>query len=115
MATWPVTLPDYVLQDGYLEQPPENTIRTKMDVGPPKARRRATSAPRPIKCRQHMTAAQVVTFDTFYVTTLKSGSLPFEWQHPRTGSTVNFMFTEPPSYTPIGAEFYVDMSLEVMP
>jgi hypothetical protein len=102
------------MQQGFKESPPDNTIRTKMEVGPPKMRRRGTGAPRPINGQCYMTAAQVVTFDTFYDTTLYSGSLRFDWKNPRTGVSKELRFTAPPVYTPMGEGYIVAMSLEIM-
>ena len=116
MATWPATLPSYVLVEGYSEMPPVNSIRTQMDVGPPKVRRRSTAAPRPITCKQHMTKTQVAILDTFYVTTLSSGVDPFDWTHPRTGASVSFTFTEPPTYESLGGTAWgVTLKLEILP
>ena len=114
MPTWPPALPDYVLKDGFSEKLPDNTIRSKMGVGPPKMRRRGTGAPRPITVQQYMTATQVATFDTFYETTLYSGSLRFDWINPRTEVSKELRFTEPPIYTSTGAGYTVSMKLEIM-
>ncbi len=116
MATWPASLPQYVLVEGYSEAPPQNTIRTSMDVGPPKMRRRSTAAVRPITGNQHMNKTQVAALDTFYVTTLNSGVDQFDWVHPRTQSAVDFRFTAPPQYESLGGTAWmVTLSLEVMP
>ena len=114
MATWPGTLSQYILQDGFSETLPNNTIRSKMGVGPPKMRRRGTGAPRSIPSKQYMTAAKVVIFDEFYETTLKSGSLRFDWVSPRTQASKELRFTAPPVYTPMGAGYIVSMKLEIM-
>lgn len=114
MATWPGTIPAYILQDGFSETLPDNTIRSKMEVGPPKMRRRGTGAPRVIPSKQYMTAAQVAIFDTFYESTLYSGSLRFDWVSPRTQVSKELRFTAPPVYTPSGAGYIVSMKLEIM-
>ena len=114
MPSWPGTLSSYVLQDGFSETLPNNTIRSKMAVGPPKMRRRGTGAPRSIPSKQYMTAAQVAVFDTFYEETLYSGSLRFDWVSPRTQAVKELRFTDPPVYTPMGAGYIVSMKLEIM-
>jgi hypothetical protein len=116
MATWPPSLPDYVLIDGYSESPPANTIRTEMDVGPAKMRRRSTAAPRPFSITQFMNTTQLATFDTFFNTTLNSGSERFDWVHPRTQAAVEFRFVEQPNYEAIGGtSWHVSYNLEQMP
>lgn len=115
MATWPTSLPDNFLASAYSESPPDNTIRTKMDVGPPKMRRRGTAAARPIRGTLLMTDAQLATFDTFYDSTLDSGADRFDWTHPRSGSSVEFRFVSPPSYSARGRRWVVTVDMEIMP
>lgn len=114
MASWPGTLPQYLLQDGFSETLPNNSIRSKMEIGPPKMRRRGTGAPRLIPGKQYMTAAQVEIFDVFYESTLKSGSLRFDWISPRTQASKELRFVAPPVYTPMGANYIVSIKLEIM-
>ena len=40
---WPATLPQEILAEGYEEGLPDVLVRTKMDAGPDKVRRRATA------------------------------------------------------------------------
>lgn len=105
-----------VLPGSYTEAPPENSIRSSMDVGPAKVRQRGTSAPRKISWRQLHTTAQIATMDTFYVTTTSHGSLDFTRAHPRTGSTVNMRFLSPPVYVIEGGLYWIaTYSCEVLP
>lgn len=114
--TWPSGLPDYVLQDGYSEQPPDLRVRTQMDVGTPKMRRRATAAPTPIDCRIELTESELETLETFYDTTLVAGTLRFDWVHPRTQDNAEIRFRERPTYTPLGGKNYIaNLQIEVMP
>lgn len=116
MATWPSTLPQDFIEAEWRESPPDNLIRSSMDVGPDKVRRRSTSNPRPVSARMIMTTAQVATFETFYITTLISGSLTFDIDHPRTETEVEMRFVTPPEYTPAGGGYWwVDMQLEILP
>ena len=115
MSVWPSGLPP-ISPDGYNESPPNNVIRSEMDGGPPKIRPRSTAGVRPISMTMHMTDVQVEVLDSFFVTTLMSGSIPFEWTHPRTGSPIIAQFSGPPKYTPDGPlEFNVSFSIEVLP
>lgn len=115
MALWPDTLPAPALST-LQESPPDNLIRTQMDKGPAKVRRRTTANVRPISFTLRLTPAQVETLDEFYVTTTYSGADEFTYIHPRTGATVNARFTEPPSYSENeGAIYNTSISLEIMP
>ena len=115
MATWPGTLPDDFLVDAFSETLPDNTIRSKVEYGPAKLRRRATAAVRPIEGQLYMTTAQVATHDTFFVTTLKYGSLAFDWTHPRTGSSKSFRYVGVPNYSPSGINWIAALVLEILP
>ena len=116
-AVWPPFLPDRPLAQGYSERGPETALRTEMDAGPSKMRRRFTAGVRRIDVQVRLTAAQVETLDSFYHSSLSGGSFPFDCAHPRTGSEVTFRFVEPPSYTPIarGQLWTATLILEVLP
>lgn len=113
---WPASLPAPI-QDGYGESPPNTTIVTQMDAGPAKVRRRYTAAPRKLTLTYHLTAAQIADFDAFYVSTSKSGSLAFNWTHPRTGASVEARFAPgtAPNYAAVDHEGEVSCQIEVLP
>lgn len=98
MATvvWPPSLPQFVQEAGYSEQAPKNLEETEMDAGQPKARRRFTKVYRRLHVSILLQPGQDDTFETFYYTTCASGSIPFQWVHPRTQTAMNFRFTNPP-------------------
>lgn len=83
---WPLTLPQRPLSSGYSEKPGSNILRTPMDAGPAKMRRRGTR-PDTITCTYLLTAAQIATLETFCETTIQ-GTARFGWPHPRTTSAV---------------------------
>ena len=112
--TWPSTLPA-PLTTGYTEEAPSGTIRTQMDAGPAKLRRRYTAAPRPFSLSYRMTLAQVATLDTFYVTTARAGTLRFNWTNPRTGAACEARFLSPPQYTGVEQDADVSVGIEAMP
>lgn len=112
--TWPSTLPQPE-QSGYGEQAPNSTIRTEMDAGPVKMRRRYTAAPRLFSLTYHLTAAEVATLDAFYVTTSRSGSLEFNWVNPRTLAACTARFVDAPRYSAVGHEADVSVQIEVLP
>jgi hypothetical protein len=116
-AAWPVAnLPDYLLEDAASGSFGDNRLRSKMDVGPAKMRRRSTAAPDTFTGSQKLTSAQLGYLETFYKTTLTDGSLPFTWKHPRTRSTVDMRFLSPPTWSPSGGDYWlVNYSLEILP
>ncbi len=114
MSDWPSEL--VITRNGFRESPPNNTSRTNMDVGPDKLRRRSTAAIRPVSFNLFLTTAQVAVLDTFYVDTTNSGSVPFDFIHPRTGATVSARFVSPPDYgVQDGDTWTVPISLEILP
>lgn len=113
--TWPATVPQAVLIDGYDEPEAEDAIHTDMEVGPPKSRRRATSTPREAKWSILLTPSQFEEFKTFYRTTLVSGTLSFNFTHPVEGGTVVVKFRETPKPKALGTRYRIDMELWVFP
>lgn len=118
MPTWPIGLPQYVLEAGYSEQLEDQTIETQMEAGPAKIRRRFTTAFRQFRVSVQMTSDQATIFENFYLDTLAGGSLTFDWVHPRTRVSKTFRFRKPsPTIQAIGggAVVRVSMSLETLP
>lgn len=90
-AAWPTSLGCPILQ--FTETPQANVASFTPEVGPPKMRRRSTAKAWMTSVTFRMTRAQVVTFLTFYETTLEDGSLPFTMNHPRTTTSYSWMFS----------------------
>jgi hypothetical protein len=114
--TWPTTLPQYVQEGAYSETIQDQTIESQMDSGPAKIRRRFTKSIRKFSISLMMTSAQVDTFETFWQSTVKGGSLPFDWVHPRTRASATLRFRNPaPNYTVNGggAAIIVGFTLEI--
>ena len=112
---WPSALYGFILKEGYQENPPENVLRTEMSVGPAKLRRRSTSAVRNFTVQLFLTTALVTTFETFYVTTSKSGSLAFSFRAPRTKTIADHRFASIPVYISRNQGYIVSFQLEQMP
>jgi hypothetical protein len=116
MTTWPESLPAAPLLDGFSETPPDLTLRTQMEQGPAKTRRRTTAGVTQMTAAYFLTRAQVETLLDFYTADLSGGSLSFAFVHPRTGDNVNVRFRQPPALTPLnGIYCRVKLSLEVLP
>ena len=116
MAVWPASLPQTLLQASYKEMLPRTKIRTEMDAGPPKMRRRYTAAPRPLQATQNLTTTQVTDLKTFHNTTLLGGTLAFDWTDPIAGGTVSFRFVSEPEIVPLSGRYYrAAYELEIMP
>jgi len=112
---WPATLPQTVDRDGYDETFVDTTIRTQMDAGEPKTRRRFTAGIQPIVIRLRLTDTQVTTLETFFKTDTASGSLPFNWTHPRKGTAVVMKFKGPPKIRALEHEAEATFVVDIMP
>lgn len=110
MAVWPSEL--VITRDGFSETPPNRVIRSDMDVGPDKVRRRSTAAVRELKLKLFLTDSLMDIFDDFY---LDNDSTVFEFTHPRTSATVNARFNETPTYSLRETYWDVNVSLEILP
>ena len=89
MPTWPASLPQAPLVDGYGETPPDLIVRSQTDVGWAKTRRRATAGPTRITATYAMTGAQLAAFESFLASDIADRTLAFDWPRPRTGATVS--------------------------
>jgi len=117
MAIWPVELPQQ-MELGESETPPDVMLRTKMDIGPDKIRRRFTAGVRMVRGFVEMSATNIASFDGFFVSTLKHGSIPFDWVLPRSGAAVTYRFVEVPQYESVADRknwYRVKLSLEILP
>lgn len=119
MVAWPASLPQKPLAEGFAEQMRKMGLRSAMDAGPAKQRRRFTAAVRTLKLRLRLTPAQVAALDTFWETDTAGGSLSFTWVHPRTGAgvTMRFIADQPPDVQPVnrGLQYIASFDVEILP
>jgi len=116
LASWPGTLPDIPLSQGYKEGVPNLLLRTQMDQGPAKVRRRHSAGVRQVALMLQLHKDQVATLDAFYLGPLEGGALRFTWVHPRTQVPTDFRFEKPPEYTHVGGLYFAaTLALEVLP
>lgn len=97
---WPPALTRTPRVDALEETAPDVLIRSEMDAGEAKVRRRFTGDVRNFTIVLDLKRSEVATFDSFFLTTTKGGALPFVWKHPRTGSDVDFRIITVPKYKP---------------
>ena len=119
MATWPTTLPQCPLNQGYKENIGSLIIRSGMDAGPAKMRRRG-NRPQTMSLKFSMNQTQIDTLDTFINDTIKAVGR-FDFTHPRKGSLVSVRFIPGQSgelYTIDYVNYdiwFVSMDFEVLP
>ena len=115
MIVWPVSLPSPLL-DGFREVMPDNLVRSEVDQGIAKTRKRSSAAPAQINVNYLLTKSQVATLESFYKETTAFGLLRFDYTHPRTAVVLNCRLKQPPAISAQnGSYFRVSLELEVLP
>lgn len=110
MATWPTSL--VITRDGYTETTPKRIVRSNMETGPDKIRRRSSAQVREISLKLFLTDAQLQTFDDFFDA---NDALAFDFTDPRTGDAKRARFTDAPSYSLKDTMWDVTVKLEYLP
>jgi hypothetical protein len=121
MADWPSTIPQAFIQDSFSETQQGGVIRTTMDTGPAKVRRRFTATSTYWEGYMVMTYSELEIFKTFYETTIAYGSLRFNFPNQyNLASTVESRIVIETSGTPfkvrpdgLTQDFQVSFKLEV--
>lgn len=117
MATWPGSLPQSFDGGGDYQETPEMTVlRTTMDTGITKMRRRQTRGEARVSGTMTMTTEQVASFVSFFQETIKGGSLAFTGSLGRLGTLSTYIFAENPAIQHLGGRIYqVNLRLTVLP
>jgi len=110
--TWPAELPAMLLIDGFSKQPQSSVIRTTMDAGPKKARRRYTARTVKFSGKQIFDMAELMVFEQFYQFVLADGVLRFNFTDPSTLEAAEFRFTGDYTVAAVEGLFEVSMQLE---
>jgi hypothetical protein len=113
---FPATLQELLNTAGFTFGIGNTAIRSNMDIGPAKVRRRFTAGVDTINCSINLNYDEFTTFYNFFNNTLAGGTLTFNYNHPLTGIEEEFRFTGPPSITPLGGRYFsISMQWELIP
>jgi hypothetical protein len=88
MPTWPAGLPQSPDSESYGEDGPFPVVQAPVD-GPPLSRRRFTAQPVAVTARYMFSTAELATFETFWKTDLKHGSLTFDGPTRGNGAVIS--------------------------
>lgn len=111
MATWPTDVgstPENVKYlpapqwSGWSEDRQDNVIRSQMDAGPAKTRRRFTAVPKYQTCRWVFNSEQLRIFEEWWETEIYSGAISFHWMSPVSDKLVQARFRKPYTFKPMG-------------
>lgn len=116
MPDWPTTLPSLPLAGSYGETQADTTIRTEMETGPAKARRRTTAGVSQLNLSYILSRAEAETLEDFFSEDLAGGALQFSFPHPLKSATVGCRFRRPPTLAAINGDYFrAAVELEVLP
>jgi hypothetical protein len=118
VSVWPETLPQKLLVDGYSQSAANTLLRSEMETGPAKQRRRFSAGTVPLSGKLILDWDELDILRAFYDTTLVGGSLRFIWKDPidQLSGNAQMRFTSPITWTTYGAGlFSVSLNLEIMP
>lgn len=117
MATdqpWPAALPDCA--QTWTERDRPSTIRTDMDTGPPKVRRRFTAVMREATVGMIIASDQYEALRDFYEIECGEGTVFHTFRHPWSNVVTRFRFVQPPEFSNEGAlAINVSMVWEQLP
>lgn len=106
-VAWHTSLPTDILSDGFNQQTAPNAIRTKMEAGLDKLRRRYTTEIVNISVSMVVTFAEYTILETFFNTTLEAGTLSFNFTDPVDSTEYEYRFLEPPAYSVFNSYNYL--------
>jgi hypothetical protein len=105
-APWPNTLPDFLESNSFNYEMGNNSIRTEMEVGLAKTRKRYTKQIDKLTSTMQITRTQYDTLVNFYQVTLSGGNLAFTFTDPLTLVATDYRFLSPPSIRAIGGNYF---------
>ncbi|RUM06819.1 hypothetical protein [Rhizobium chutanense] len=115
VPSWPSSLPQMFLRDGYSEEGADNLIASNVSVGPAKVRRRTTANVRPITGSMMMNETQYQAFIDFVADDLKDRAIAFSFPDPHGGSPLLVRMRQAASVAAVGIDWRVQIGLEVLP
>lgn len=111
---WPEELPQVLILDGLSAEKQNNVIRTQMDAGPEKIRRRYTVATKNFNGQIVLTEAQRRILEYWYDNDIASGALRFLMKDPQTLNLSQFRFREKYKEESLNGLWKITLSLEKM-
>jgi hypothetical protein len=93
MPTFPID--DCAIYGTYSRNAPSRAVvRTQMEVGPPKVRRRSSMGLYTITAAYAVTSAQLTSFNSWFRDDAGMGAISFDWTDPRSGTVRAVRFAE---------------------
>ena len=113
---WPPGITSAFWSEGFTEEPDDVLIRTSMDTGPAKVRRRFVNPTKSYSCAILVKdATEYQTLNDFYYITCQGGSDTISLPHPITGAPSVFRFRGPIQWSAAGIAWQASFKLELLP
>lgn len=113
---WPTSLQTLVNEENFNYSVGNTVLRSDMDVGPSKLRRRITKSVDSLTVSINLYQTDYSTFINFFDVDCNGGVSTFNYTHPITGATQEFRFKGPPTITSLGGGYFkVSMEWEILP
>jgi len=115
---YPPTLTQCFALGNFIQQAEPNVVRSDVEVGKAKLRRRFTRAVINVNGTIYLNQAELQTFDTFFTLTLASGSKSFNFIDPVSGTEREYRFVDPPVYEVLAGKigaWTATLALEIIP
>lgn len=109
--TWPASLPFRAHNGVWTEEWTESYTEFEVEDGPPKRRRKYADPGDVCNVRLIMDTAKRTTFETFYKTTVKRGTLNFTVDHPITAVSTDWQFVGKITLRYINTKFICDFQV----
>ncbi len=114
---WPLALPQTPLYNGYKRQLPNNLIRSSMDTGSDKVRKRGRFKPEVISATYVLSSEQRNILENFVHNSIAEGAICFNWPHPELDKLVRARLKAGSSglfdISPYSTSLYWQVSLEL--
>ncbi len=111
-AIFPASLPG-PMKESFNEALDDTIIRTSMDTGPTKRRRRFTARKDTLNLVYRFDLTELATFRTFYGTTINDGATEYDMTHPITLATITVAIMSPIKFVNIAASDFYEISFGV--
>lgn len=113
---WPSTLQQLLSEASFGIEEGDTTIRSEVDVGLAKVRRRFTKGVDRYSASIYLTVDQYTTFKNFFNVTLNGGVLTFNFNDPITQELSEYRFVGAPQYSSLGGgNFTASFTWEKIP
>ena len=111
---WPASLPQVLILDGLTAKKKSAIVRTEMDAGPKKQRRRFTVTTKEFSGSIVVNETPRQILENFSDGTLKNGVLRFAMKDPQTLTYAEFRFQEDYDESSLDGNWRITMKLERM-